>query len=133
MFTLADLNDPSAVLSFRSEAAAREACAPALAWLAFVLRQGRTLAQALDEAALTSEGRGWCAWCRGSLADLMDEDVRLAFSRAALSESQGFVWHFNPPPHTTAQERFLYLSEWHSGGGKVSHRRICIERREALR
>lgn len=133
MFTLADLRDPGAVLSFRAAAASRGACDPPLDWLAFIFQQGRTFASALDEAALTAEGRAWCLWCRKNLSDWMDESVRFAFLRAALTEDLAFVFHFNPLPNMTTEEEFFVLMSWHSAGGKVTRRRKAAERREALK
>ena len=142
MFTAADLHDPSAVVAFRAEAAARAACQPALDWLAYVARQGRTLAEALAEAELTQEGRGWCAWCREHLEAVMDAEVRRAFLAASLvgatpgarrnpEEQRAVTWSSEGRLELSAAERWLCLAAWHSAGREGPRRRQA-ERREAL-
>lgn len=130
MLTADDLHDPGALLVFRAHAAARGACEPALDWLAFVFRAGRTLADALGEAALTAEGRGWCAWCRQHMADVMAPEVREAFTAAAATGNAALAlsWCRGGVDGLTDRERFFLLCQWHSGAGLVTQRRRRLER-----
>ncbi|WP_273523923.1 hypothetical protein [Rhodosalinus sediminis] len=143
MLAAADLHDPSAVIAFRAEAAARGACTPALDWLAYLARAGRTLADALAEAQLTQEGRAWCAWCREHLEAVMEPEVRRAFLAASLAgagdttespeEVRAFTWSFSRRITLGPEERWLCLAVWHSGARPRPRRRAVAERREALR
>lgn len=129
-----DLHDPGAVLVFRAHAASRGACEPPLDWLAWVFSQGRTLHEALQEAELTVEGRGWCAWCRQRMADVMAPEVREAFTRVAATGNAALAltWSRGGIDGLTDREQFFLLCQWHSGAGIVTERRRRLERMWAL-
>ena len=132
MLSCADLHDPAALLSLRAEALAHGACQPPIDYLTRLYRRGGTLAEALDDCALTREGRAWCLWCRKTLAGALDAELCLYFTRAGMDPVLAVIWTFQPPLDLSPAERWHLLTLWHSATGAPARRRPATERKLAL-
>lgn len=112
MLTASDLDTHAGLKIFQKICVERQACEPALDWIAVSIERGLTLTQCMDTA---EERVAWAGWCRAALADLMDDGTRAIFGQIAGSDD----------PRTAAQlcidhddmnqdEALLLLAQWHS-------------------